>query len=138
MLQQLVPIVLGLRLSLGGTAPATPLEPPVGPPAAAPSRFPDSRRANREKPAPPERWFAEDKLQHFFMSAAVTSFVFAAVRTAGAEGDAGLVAAGGAAAAAGLWKEWRDRRAGELFSLRDLVWDAAGIGAALALARETR
>lgn len=85
-----------------------------------------------------DAWFAEDKLRHFFMSFAATSLAYGAARTAGLGHGPAEVAAGASAAAAGVWKEIRDRRHGGPFSFRDLAWDGLGIAAALILAVRTR
>ena len=86
-----------------------------------------------------DSWFGPDKLQHFFTSAFVQSIGYGALRRAG--GDNGLALAGASAltAAAGVGKELRDRRVKGEFSVRDLVWDAAGAGSAtVLLVRTTR
>ena len=80
-----------------------------------------------------DRWFGPDKLQHFFTSAFVQSAAYGALRRAGAEQGASLAGASMASAAVGVGKELRDRRAGRPFSVADLVWDAAGAGAASVL-----
>jgi uncharacterized protein YfiM (DUF2279 family) len=85
----------------------------------------------------PDRWLAADKLQHLTMSFAATSFGFAAARSLGI-GDAAAPAAAALALAAGIGKEVADLRAGGAFSLRDLAWDAAGVLAGYALARNGR
>jgi uncharacterized protein YfiM (DUF2279 family) len=83
-------------------------------------------------------WFAEDKVRHFFMSFAATSFAYGAARTAGLDHGPAEVAAGVGAAAAGVWKEFHDRSRGRSFSFPDLAWDGLGIAAALILAAQTR
>jgi uncharacterized protein YfiM (DUF2279 family) len=85
-----------------------------------------------------DRWFAEDKMRHLAMAFATTSFGHAAARVAGA--DAGTATALGAAATvvASIGKEVFDRRAGGIFSYRDLVWDAAGILLGVALVGNAR
>lgn len=80
--------------------------------------------------SPPDPWFGEDKLRHFFTSFVVTSFTASAARIAGAEARASLYLGAGAATGAGLYKEIQDARAGGVFSGRDLVWDIGGIAAA--------
>jgi len=81
-----------------------------------------------------DRWFGDDKLQHFTMSFAATSFAFATARSIGV-GEPAAPAGAAAALVAGIAKEVWDVRGGGSFSLRDLVWDAAGILAGYALAR---
>ena len=79
---------------------------------------------------PPDPWFGEDKLRHFFTSFVVTSFSASAARMAGLEARSSLYLGAGAAASAGLYKEIQDARIGGIFSGRDLVWDLGGIAAA--------
>ncbi len=90
--------------------------------------------------APPkDRWIGEDKWKHFFASFAVTSISAGGARLVGLDADASLAAGVGAGAALGVWKELRDqRRPDSTASVRDLVWDAAGIGAAAAVVAQTR
>lgn len=79
--------------------------------------------------APPsDRWLAGDKLQHFFTSAFVQSMSYGALRTSGLDHGAALAGASVATATVGVGKELRDLRARGEFSVRDLVWDAAGAG----------
>lgn len=86
-----------------------------------------------------DRWFAEDKYKHFVASFVVTSLAASGARAAGLAPDASLIAGATVGGAAGVWKEWRDTRLpGGAASGRDLVWDAAGIGAALAIAHQGR
>jgi uncharacterized protein YfiM (DUF2279 family) len=107
-----------------------------------PSHAPPIGRAVQE-PARPvlpatDAWFGTDKLQHFWMSYATTAFTFAAARAAGLDARAGLAVAVPAAAAAGVGKELLDRKRGGPFSVKDLVADALGVGAAYFLLREVR
>ncbi|HSJ25116.1 MAG TPA: DUF2279 domain-containing protein [Longimicrobiales bacterium] len=83
-------------------------------------------------------WLGADKFQHFWMSYAVTAFVFAGTRMAGAETDAALHIAVPAATLVGVAKEVHDRRSGGRFSVRDLVADGLGVAAAFFLLREVR
>jgi uncharacterized protein YfiM (DUF2279 family) len=85
-----------------------------------------------------DRWLAEDKLRHFLASFGGTNLAFGALRTAGLDREPAMAGAAATALAAGLWKEWRDRKAGGPFSAKDLVWDGLGILAGLALASATR
>jgi uncharacterized protein YfiM (DUF2279 family) len=80
-----------------------------------------------------DRWCGPDKLQHFFASAFVQSLGYGTLRLAGAEHGAALGGASAATALAGVRKELRDRRTQGDVSARDLVWDAAGAGAASVL-----
>jgi len=85
-----------------------------------------------------DRWIAPDKLQHFLLSMAVTSFSFGAADLAGADDDVRMGLAVSAAAVAGIAKELVDLRGGAWFSAKDLAWDALGILAAAALLRSAR
>lgn len=84
-----------------------------------------------------DRWFAEDKFKHFWLSFAATSLTFGFVDAAGLDWPEAGVAAGVVAGGAGVWKEFSDRERGERFSRKDLVWDALGVGVALLLAGRT-
>jgi uncharacterized protein YfiM (DUF2279 family) len=83
-------------------------------------------------------WFGEDKLRHFLASYAVAAVGYGSARLVGIEPDAALALATGGAVAAGIGKEWADVRRGGPFSLKDLVYDAAGIAVALGILRNTR
>ncbi len=88
---------------------------------------------------PGDRWIGEDKWMHLVTSFVVTSISASAARTVGFGSDASIVAGVTIGAGAGIWKEFRDLRGPQqLFSYRDLVWDAAGVGAAAAVLKQTR
>lgn len=90
-------------------------------------------------PSRPDRLFAEDKLQHFFVSALATGLAAGAARAAGMDADDSLVLGAAAGLSLGVAKELRDlRRPEATASLLDLAWDAAGVGAATALVAQTR
>lgn len=80
-----------------------------------------------------DRWFAEDKLRHFFLSFAATSFAFSAARSSGLDRTSALATAATGAAVVGVGKEWYDQRSGGPFSFKDLSWDALGILAGVLL-----
>jgi uncharacterized protein YfiM (DUF2279 family) len=84
-----------------------------------------------------DHWLAEDKIRHFGMSFAVTAFTYASARTV-LDPDPALAVAGSAAIIAGIGKEIHDVRAGQFFSLKDLVWDLAGVAVGLVLVHSTR
>lgn len=113
------PAVDGARDPLHMTAPA------IGPGQSPPDTAPD-------------RWFAEDKLKHFFTSYAVTAMAFGGARATGIGETVAIPLAGFAALVAGIGKELSDRSRGGPFSFRDLAWDGVGIAAGLALAAGTR
>lgn len=82
----------------------------------------------------PDRWVGEDKWKHFFASFAATSMGASAARLTGLDARASLWVGVGTGAGFGVWKEVRDHRTpGGSASLRDIGWDAAGVGAATAL-----
>ena len=87
---------------------------------------------------PPDPWFGVDKVKHFFVSAFVQSVVYGTLRATNAGHRSSLYGASAASAVVGIGKELRDRRAGGPFSVRDLVWDAAGAGTATLLLDRTR
>ena len=87
--------------------------------------------------SPADEWLAEDKVKHMMMSTALVGFAHAGSRIL-IDARPALVAAAASGVAAGIWKEWRDRRSGRPFSARDLVWDALGIGIGLALVTKAR
>jgi putative lipoprotein len=86
---------------------------------------------------PPERpldhWFGSDKVKHFFMAAFTQSVTYSALQLAGVRHEHALASAWAVTAAVSVGKEVHDRKVTGLFSVRDLVWDAAGAGAASAL-----
>lgn len=84
---------------------------------------------------PPDRWFGVDKLKHFVVSALAQSVTFSGLQYAGASRDAALGGSLAVGVTLGLGRELHDRRAGGPFSVRDLVWDGAGLGAATLLLR---
>ena len=85
-----------------------------------------------------DSWFAADKLKHFFSSAFVQSVTFSMLRLTNLDHRSSIVGASAAAAAAGVAKELHDARVKHEFSVRDLVWDGLGAGAAAVLLRQTR
>lgn len=103
-MNSIIPIFLTFRLTFTGAVPA---------------------------PASPDPWFGEDKVQHFFFSLALTNLSYGTARLVGMERGAALATAGITASAAGVGKELYDRSATGHFSLKDLVWDGAGIAAGL-------
>lgn len=89
-------------------------------------------------PAPPQpaadRWLAEDKLRHFSLSFAATQMTYGGARML-TDRDPAVPLAAGTALLLGVAKEVRDARAGGAFSLKDLVWDAAGVALSVAFIR---
>lgn len=93
----------------------------------------------QESPRPRDRFFAEDKLQHFFVSFLVTSLSASGARAAGMDADASLLVGAGTGVAVGLTKELNDLRTeGETGSFLDFVWDLGGVGAATVVVAQSR
>jgi uncharacterized protein YfiM (DUF2279 family) len=91
------------------------------------------------KTPPPDRWIGEDKWKHFFTSFVATSLSATAARAAGLKPEQSAYVGAGVGGGFGVWKELRDRRTpGQTASFRDLVWDAAGIGAGTVVALRAR
>jgi uncharacterized protein YfiM (DUF2279 family) len=79
---------------------------------------------------PSDAWFGSDKLKHFFVAAFTQSVSYSLLQASGVKHDRALAGAWAVTAAVSVAKEVRDRRSYGLFSVRDLVWDAAGAGVA--------
>ena len=79
---------------------------------------------------PRDRWFGADKLKHFFVAAFTQTVTYSALQAAKVRHGPALAGASAVTAAVSVAKEVHDRRSNGLFSVRDLVWDAAGAGAA--------
>ena len=89
-------------------------------------------------PVVQDRWIAEDKFKHALSSVAAVNFAYAGGRLVGLDDDAAVITAVLSGAAAGLWKEFHDRRAGHPFSGRDLFWDGLGLGLGFLLVSQVR
>jgi len=88
---------------------------------------------------PPDNWFGSDKLKHFFIAAFTQTVAYSAFQAAQVRHDQAVAGAWAVTATVSIAKEIRDRRSYGLFSYRDLVWDAAGAGAAtLLIAKSVR
>jgi uncharacterized protein YfiM (DUF2279 family) len=83
-------------------------------------------------------WFGPDKVKHFFVSAFLQSVTYSALRAADGGHRASLAGATVATVGFGLGKELHDRRTVGEFSVRDLIWNGAGAGAATLLLERTR
>jgi uncharacterized protein YfiM (DUF2279 family) len=99
---------------------------------------PELNRPDPIWPVQQDPWIAEDKFKHMFTSMAAVHFAYGAVRLTGMKDDAAVIAAVTSGAAAGIWKEFHDRRAGRPFSGRDLLWDGLGLGAGLVFISQVR
>ncbi len=86
----------------------------------------------------PDGWFGIDKVKHFFMSAFINSVSYSALQWAGVNHSSARTAAIGITMAAGLGRELHDMRVpGNIFSVRDLTWDAIGTAAGASLTAHT-
>jgi len=85
-----------------------------------------------------DAWFGVDKLKHFFMSAFIESVTYSALQAAKVRHRPALGGAIGVTMAIGVGRELHDRRIpGNLFSVRDLTWDALGATAGAVLLTHT-
>ena len=116
------PLVLTLTLQLVGSTPTIP--------SATQPVVQDTRSG--------DRWFAEDKLKHAFMSIAVVGFTHAGARTVGFDRSSSTMLGISAGVSAGIGKEIYDRKRGRPFSFRDLIYDAVGITLGALIVRNTR
>lgn len=92
-----------------------------------------------DAPKPADRFFGEDKFQHFFSSFLVTSLAASGARLAGASHDSSVLIGAGAGVGAGVLKELRDARdPAETASLFDIVWDVGGVGFATAIVSQAK
>ena len=82
---------------------------------------------------PRDHWFGADKLKHFLVAGFVQSVAYSTLQAARVRHDQALAGAWGITAAVSVAKEIHDRRTTGLFSVRDLVWDAAGAAVATVL-----
>jgi uncharacterized protein YfiM (DUF2279 family) len=86
-----------------------------------------------------DSWFGTDKMKHFFLSAFVQSLSYSVIQvTTNGSRSSLLLSASATSAAVGIGKEFRDSRVKGEFSVRDLAWDAAGIGTATLMLAQTR
>ena len=86
----------------------------------------------------PEPIFGVDKVKHFFIAGFIESMAFAGLQAAGSERSTARSAAIGATAVVSFGREIHDRRTKGLFSVRDLLWDGLGAGAALMVINKTQ
>lgn len=86
-----------------------------------------------------DAWFGIDKIKHFFMSAFIESVTYSALQAARVNHRAALGSAIGVTMAIGVSREIHDKRTpGNIFSIRDLTWDAVGATAGAVLLSQTR
>lgn len=90
------------------------------------------------RPPHTDSWFGIDKVKHFFMSAFINSVSYSALQALRVNHRSAMAGAIGITMAAGVGRELHDMRVpGNLFSVRDLTWDALGTTAGAALAAHT-
>ena len=90
------------------------------------------------RPPHPDPWFGIDKVKHFFMSAFITSVSYSALQAARVNHRSAMAGAIGISMTAGLGREIHDMRVpGNIFSVRDLTWDAIGTAAGAVLTAHT-
>jgi uncharacterized protein YfiM (DUF2279 family) len=86
-----------------------------------------------------DSWFGADKIKHFFMSAFIESVAYSALQAARVNHRAAFGGAIGVTMAVGVGREIHDKRTpGNIFSVRDLTWDAVGATAGAVLLAQTR
>jgi uncharacterized protein YfiM (DUF2279 family) len=86
-----------------------------------------------------DSWFSPDKIKHFFMSAFIESVTYSALQAARMNHRPALGSAIGVTMAIGVGREIHDKRTpGNIFSVRDLTWDAVGATAGAVLLSQTR
>ena len=86
-----------------------------------------------------DSWFGADKIKHFFMSAFIESVTYSALQAMRVNHRAAFGGAIGVTMAVGVGREIHDKRTpGNIFSVRDLAWDAVGATAGAVLLSQTR
>jgi len=86
-----------------------------------------------------DSWFSPDKIKHFFMSAFIESVTYSALQAARVNHRPALGGAIGVTMAIAVGREIHDKRTpGNIFSVRDLAWDAVGASAGAVLLSQTR
>jgi putative lipoprotein len=85
-----------------------------------------------------DAWFGIDKLKHFLMSAFIESVSYSALQAVRVSHRSAMGGAIGITLAVGIGRELHDMRVpGNLFSVRDLTFDAIGTGAGAVLTAHT-
>lgn len=86
----------------------------------------------------PDAWFGIDKIKHFFISAFIESVSYSALQAARVNHRSAIAGAIGITLGFGVGREIHDKRTpGNIFSVRDLTWDAIGTAAGTALVSHT-
>ena len=100
------------------------------------TNLPDDNEIELDMPASQvedDPWFGTDKVRHFFVSAMLQSLGYGLLRALDVRHGSALAGASVLTAGFGIGKELSDRRNGRSVSVRDLIWNAAGAGAATLL-----
>lgn len=85
-----------------------------------------------------DSWFGIDKIKHFFMSAFIESVSYSALQAARVNHRSAMAGAIGVTAVFGVGREIHDSWSPHnIFSVRDLSWDAIGAGAGVVLLSHT-
>jgi putative lipoprotein len=85
-----------------------------------------------------DAWFGIDKLKHFLMSAFIESVSYSALQAMRVKHGGAIGGAVGITVGIGVARELHDKRVpGNIFSVRDLTWDAIGTGAGATLSAHT-
>ena len=79
--------------------------------------------------AAPDKWFAADKAQHFFIGAFVQGASYGILRAANVDKGPALAGATVFSATAAVGKELRDRNGRGTVSVNDGIWTLAGAAA---------
>ena len=77
----------------------------------------------------PDKWFARDKVKHFFIGTFVQSASFGVLRAAKVDKAPALIAASALSASVAVGKELRDRSGRGDPSLKDGAWTLVGAAA---------
>jgi putative lipoprotein len=86
----------------------------------------------------PDPWFGIDKIKHFFISAFIESLSYSGLQATRMKHRSAMAGAIGITIGFGLGREIHDLRTpGNIFSVRDLTWDAIGTAAGAALLSHT-
>lgn len=86
----------------------------------------------------PDPWFGIDKVKHFFMSAFIESVSYSLLQASGVQHRSAMTGAIGITLGFGLAREIHDHRTpGNIFSVRDLTWDAIGTTAGAVMLSHT-
>lgn len=121
-----------------GPATLMPMRPIFRWVVAVPLLVAPSLAGAQSRPKPADPIFGVDKVKHFFIAGFVETMTFSGLQAAGVNRSSARGGAIGVTTVASLGREFHDRRTKGLFSVKDLVWDALGAGAALLVINKTK